>query len=165
MSEPIIQYFASSGTRVKPPNAVRVDIVLKGGDGGNAMESDGESFGGEGGGHSAVYPGNRAASAAYVSVVCNPRPSAAPAGSPGSLSVDSFDAADLPGTVEVEVGKGGKPGGRDGYALIVTHLADGEDENDPVAYTRERTTSPATLALLDEVERGRERRHAPGEQR
>jgi hypothetical protein len=29
---------------------------------------------------------------------------------------------------------------------------------DPVAYTRAHTTSPAVLALLDEVERGRERR-------
>jgi hypothetical protein len=123
VSNPDIQYFPVSGTWIKPAGAVRVDIVLKGGDGGNAMEFDGESFGGEGGGHSAVYPGNRAASAAYVSVVCNPVPSAAPAGSPGSLSVDSFAAADLPETVEVEVGKGGRPGGRDGYALVVTHLA------------------------------------------
>ncbi|HMG61658.1 MAG TPA: hypothetical protein VK599_01805 [Streptosporangiaceae bacterium] len=34
------------------------------------------------------------------------------------------DQLTAPDTVEVEVGKGGRPGGRDGYALVVTHLAD-----------------------------------------
>jgi len=44
-------------------------------------------------------------------------------GLPGELMASSHDAALLPETVEVQIGKGGRPGGRDGYALIVTHLA------------------------------------------
>lgn len=36
------------------------------------------------------------------------------------------DQLTAPKTVKVTVGKGGRPGGRDGYALIVTHLADKE---------------------------------------
>lgn len=40
-------------------------------------------------------------------------------------SVDRYRAAQLPDTIEVTVGS---PGGRDGYALIVTHL-DGEVRN------------------------------------
>jgi hypothetical protein len=36
------------------------------------------------------------------------------------------------------------------------------ESNDPVAYARERTQSPATHALLDEVERGRARRRGQG---
>jgi hypothetical protein len=84
---PEIQYFAESGTWVKPEGAVRVDIMLRG-------------------------SGDEAA----ISVV------GTKIGTPGELLASSFDASDLPDTVEVEVGKGGRPGGRDGYALIVTHL-------------------------------------------
>jgi len=47
-------------------------------------------------------------------------------GAPGELMASSLDAADLPETVEVRIGKGGRPGGRDGYALIVTHLGAGQ---------------------------------------
>jgi hypothetical protein len=36
--------------------------------------------------------------------------------------VHAIPADDLPDLVEVLIGKGGRPGGRDGYALIVTHL-------------------------------------------
>lgn len=85
---PDIQFFGTSGTWVKPPLAVRVDIVLKGGEAG-------------------------AVPVLGVNV-----------GQAGELLAQSYAASDLPDRVEVEVGKGGRPGGRDGYALIVTHLAD-----------------------------------------
>lgn len=44
------------------------------------------------------------------------------------LMATSFAAAELPDTVEITIGKGGRPGGRDGYALIVTHLTNDEDK-------------------------------------
>jgi hypothetical protein len=45
-------------------------------------------------------------------------------GEDGKLEARRYLADDLPAELHVEVGKGGRPGGRDGYALIVTHLAD-----------------------------------------
>lgn len=42
-------------------------------------------------------------------------------GLPGELLTSSLNADDLPDTVEVAIGRGGRPGGRDGYALIITH--------------------------------------------
>lgn len=92
---PDIQYFASSGTWVKPPGAVAVDIMGCGGGAGAGFRADGS-----------VIPGGD-----------------------GELTVRRLLADDLPGSVEVEAGKGGRPGGRDGYALIVTHLAE-EAESD-----------------------------------
>lgn len=43
-------------------------------------------------------------------------------------------------------------------ALAAHRKAAEPGDDDPVAYTRARTTSAATHALLDEVERGRQRR-------
>ena len=40
----------------------------------------------------------------------------------GELKAVFYPADSLPDVMPVEVGKGGRPGGRDGYALIVTHL-------------------------------------------
>ena len=44
-------------------------------------------------------------------------------GKDGELTVDRFRADQLPDEIAVEVGMGGRPGGRDGYVLVVTHLA------------------------------------------
>lgn len=92
MSKPDIQYFAADGTWVKPPGAVRADIVLQAG-GGGAVTGAGP--------------------------VCAGR------GPDGALTVHAVPAGDLPDVMSVLIGKGGRPGGRDGYALIVTHLSGG----------------------------------------
>jgi hypothetical protein len=93
MSKPDIQYFAEDGTWVKPPGAVRADIVLQAGDAG---------------------------------AVTGAGPVCAVRGADGELTVRAIPADDLPHEVQIEIGRGGRPGGRDGYALIVTHLADEE---------------------------------------
>lgn len=143
MSNPDIQYFASSGTWAKPPRAVRVDVVLAGGDGGDAMEFDGESFGGGNGGNSNIgYVPNPSVHASFTGVR-----SSESADDPGTLSVMSYAARDLPGTVEVEVGKGGRPGGRDGYALIVTHLSEDQASTPaPSAWDRLARDVPVATA-------------------
>jgi hypothetical protein len=46
-------------------------------------------------------------------------------GPDGALTVHAIPADELPGLVEVLIGRGGSPGGRDGYALIITHLEAG----------------------------------------
>ena len=100
MSKPDIQYFAEDGTWVKPPGAVRADIVLQAGGGGGAT---GISYATDAGTAGLTYPG----------------------GEDGGIRVQSISAGELPDEVAVVVGYGGRPGGQPGYALIVTHL-DGE---------------------------------------
>jgi hypothetical protein len=91
MSKPDIQYFAEDGTWVKPPGAVRADIVLQAGGGAGLVTALG----------------------------CGMR------GKDGEITVCSIPASELPAVVSVLIGKGGRPGGRDGYALIITHLSGG----------------------------------------
>ena len=43
-------------------------------------------------------------------------------GEDGKMEAQRSLADEVPAELHVEVGKGGRPGGRDGYALIVTHL-------------------------------------------
>lgn len=94
---PDLQYFSEDGTWVKPPGAVRCDIVLQAAGGGwmSSIIADGL----QGGVH-------------------------VRGGEDGEIKVQSFPAARLPDLVAVTIGKGGRPGGRDGYALIITHLED-----------------------------------------
>ena len=92
-----IQCFSESGTWHKPPGAVSVEVVIKGGDGGNSI--------GEG---DRIIPGAK-----------------------GELVNKEFPAAQLPETAEVHIGEGGRggrrgdltvPGGRPGWAVVITHL-------------------------------------------
>jgi hypothetical protein len=109
---PDIKYFGESGTWVKPAGAVRVDIVLQGG---QAAPLAGVRMPivGPPGGFTTAHLGNRVN---VNGIVCSN-------GNPGDTQVSSWNADEIEDTVEVEVGNGGRPGGRDGYALIVTHLA------------------------------------------
>lgn len=109
MTSPDIQYFGEDGTWVKPAGAARVDVVARGGDGGSAMGGKG----GDGGG------------ATYIDCLATPDAIAShapPGRSAGTLSVLSYTAGELPGEVTVTIGKGGRPDGRDGYVVIITHL-------------------------------------------
>ncbi len=92
-----MQCFSESGTWHKPPGAVSVEVVIKGGDGGSSI--------GEG---DRIIPGTK-----------------------GEVVVKEFPAAQLPETAEVHIGAGGRggtradlavPGGRPGWAVVITHL-------------------------------------------
>jgi hypothetical protein len=108
-SDPAIRFFREDGTWFKPAGAVRVDVVLRGGDGGSPTGTRG----GDGGG------------ASYTSALIIPTDSVLypdPAGRHGRFGVMSYAAEDLPDQLQVTVGKGGRPDGQDGYVLIITHL-------------------------------------------
>lgn len=99
MDTPDIQYFARSRTWYKPPRAVRADIILQGAGGGGSMTAAVIASRGE----NVVHAGG---------------------GQDGEITVRSIPASQLPDEVPVTVGTGGEPGGRDGYACIITHLGD-----------------------------------------
>jgi hypothetical protein len=101
MSTPDIQYFGSDGTWIKPSRAARVDVIVQGGQAGTST-------------------------LAHLGRRVNPNGIACSNGEIGEIRASSWDADDLDDTIAVEVGKGGRPGGRDGYALIVTHLTGDE---------------------------------------
>jgi hypothetical protein len=110
---PDIQYFGESGTWVKPVGTVRVDIVLQGAGAGSVPTA---------------LSGSTTFTRAHLGRRVNPNGIQASNGEPGEIRVSSWDADDLDDTVAVTAGKGGRPGGRDGYALVVTHLAGSPDE-------------------------------------
>jgi hypothetical protein len=92
-----MQFFSESGTWHKPPGAVSAEVVIKGGDGG--------WFIGEG---DRIIPGTK-----------------------GEVVYKEIPAAQLPETAEIQIGEGGRgntrgdlavPGGRPGWAVVITHL-------------------------------------------
>lgn len=119
--KPDVQYFEEDGIWVKPAGAERVEITLKGGDASPAPAVlhayAGYGSGGRGGTGSAAV-----AAGGYVPV--RGLGKSVPA-TEGETVTQSFAADDLPDLMSVEIGKGGRPGGRDGYARIVTHLKEG----------------------------------------
>jgi hypothetical protein len=66
-------------------------------------------------------------------------------GKDGEIAVMSFPADDLPEVADITVGKGGRPGGQDGYVLVVTHLSPGTGEERAMA---------VEAARLDAVQSG-----------
>lgn len=140
MSNPDIQYFGSDGTWRKPAGAARVDIVLKGGDGHPATGGPGVSPGAHIGGGAgapgsvtappggAVMAGAGGAGGRGGATVADVGPKLSAygwigtSGDGGEIKAVFYPASELPDEMPVEVGKGGRPGGRDGYALIITHL-------------------------------------------
>lgn len=128
MSKSDIQRFDRDGVWRKPPGAVRVDVTLKGGDAGGEATLHtyiGHIGGGRGGSSGGGYLAASSYVAASGSTAVGGLGKSVPA-TEAEIVTQSFAADDLPDEVAVEIGRGGSPGGRDGYALIMTHLADGE---------------------------------------
>jgi hypothetical protein len=145
VSEPDIQRFDRDGIWRKPPGAVSVDIYLKGGDGGPGLRvipARALTLTQPGGGGSGGRPGGTVISGsggtcmtgagggggtggavvAEVGTQAAERGWAGSSGAEGELVTLSYAADVLPDEVPIQVGKGGRPGGRDGYALIFTHV-------------------------------------------
>ena len=150
MSRPDLQYFEEDGTWVKPPGAVRVDIVLKAG-GAFGMPAADDSrtpwqVDRDRAEETGAWPGSWGPFHRHFANDAVHRDGGPECDQPGTPRrvyvfdpdalaaheaavaqwVRSIPAADLPELVSVEVGKGGRPGGRDGYALIITHLKEGQ---------------------------------------
>jgi hypothetical protein len=85
-----IRVYESDGLWAKPPGAVDVEVIARGGDGGSTD----------------TYWGHE--------VTSTP-------GAKGVVTAVSLTAAELPDELHVTVGKGGRPDGRDGYVVIITH--------------------------------------------
>ena len=92
-----MQFFSESGTWHKPQGAVGVEVVMKGGDAGWGI-AEGDR----------IIPGTQ-----------------------GEVVYKEIPAARLPETAEVHIGEGGRgsmvgdltvPGGRPGWAAVITHL-------------------------------------------
>jgi hypothetical protein len=94
-----IQVFKASDTWHKPPGAVTVEVIIKGGDGGWSI------VGGD-----RIIPGSK-----------------------GEVVYQEFAADQLPETTAIQIGEGGRgstvgdltvPGGRPGWAVVITHQED-----------------------------------------
>ena len=108
---------------MKPAGAVRVDVVLQGAGGGYSLPftTAGQSA------YDAQF------TRAHLGRRVNRNGILASNGEAGEIRVSSWAADDLDDMVEVTIGRGGRPGGRDGYALIITHLDGQAGELDPAA--------------------------------
>lgn len=106
-----VQHFTEDGTWVKPPGAVRVEVTLKGGDGGaSTAYVRGGRYGGATGGTDVAVAG-------HVRAPWLDKP-----GTEGATVTRSFAADDLPALMPVTVGQPG------GFASVITHLREPDDE-------------------------------------
>ena len=123
MADPDVQHFDKDGTWVKPSGAVRVEVTLKGGDG----HPGGPGLCGGAGGtmtsasyhHLAGAGGGGAGGASEITIgdityIAEPGP-----GAPGETVKRSFDAADLPDQLSIEIGQ------LAGYAHVITYFESG----------------------------------------
>ncbi|SRR5260370_15034750 len=71
-----------------------------------------------------VLQGAGAGAAMCGQLACRP-------GQDGEIAVHSFPADQLPEAVDIIIGKGGRPGGQDGYVLVITHREKTGDPGKP----------------------------------